>query len=135
MQKPVTILLGLALLAYASIRRRNKSKPGWFQQLKGSQKLFGVLAVILTLLIVLTPEFLPLGLLGDAAFFDVLALVLGLQLHLYATRAVYGCTFVLVRGLRLLAIPRPGFSSSLTLLWFVVASAISMLHRTVHRFC
>jgi hypothetical protein len=104
MRKPITILLGLALLAYAGVRLRNKTKPAWFQQLQGWQKLFGGLAVILTLLIVLNPEFLALGLLGDTAFFDMLVLVLGLQLHLYATRAVYGFRIVLSRSLRWLAV-------------------------------
>jgi hypothetical protein len=133
MRKPITILLGLALLAYGGVRLRNKSKPGWFQQLQGWQKVFGALAVILTLLIVLNPEFLALGLLGDTAFFDMLVLVLGLQLHHYATRAFYGFRSVLSRILRWLGMPSPGFSYSLALLWCAAASAISMLHRAWHR--
>jgi hypothetical protein len=59
MQNHSTILLIPVLLTYVSIRRQNKSKPRWFQQLKGWQKVFGALAFILTLLIVLNPEFAP----------------------------------------------------------------------------
>ena len=133
MRKPITILLWLALLVYAGVRLRNKGKPSWFQQLQGWQKVFGVLAVLLTLLIVLNPEFLALGLLGDTAFFEMLVLVLALQLHLYATRAVYGLRSVLARSLRWLGVPSPGFSYSLAVLWFTAASAISMIHKAWHR--
>jgi uncharacterized membrane protein YkgB len=85
MQKVTLILFALSILAYASTRSLNKTKPSWFQHLKGWQKIFGTLAVVLTLLIILNPEFLALGLVGDTAFFDLLILALSLQMHASAT--------------------------------------------------
>jgi hypothetical protein len=49
--------------------RPNRIKPAWSQQLKGWQKLFGLVGVILAVLIIINPELLALGLLGDTAFF------------------------------------------------------------------
>ena len=58
------ILLGMAMLLCASTRPAGKSRPSRFQHLKGWEKLFGILAVVMTLLIILNPEFLALGLVG-----------------------------------------------------------------------
>src|ERR1043166_8012360 len=83
MQRVTIILLGLAILAYASTWSSNKTQPSRFQHLKGWQKIFGVLAVSFALLVVLNPEFLALGLIGDTAFFDMLVLAMSLQLHVF----------------------------------------------------
>ena len=56
------------------------------------QKTFGVAGLVLAVFIVMNPEFLAFGFLGDAAFFDALVLALSLQLH--------GSVFALFRRLK-----------------------------------
>lgn len=133
MKRATIILLGLAMLAYASIRSPDKTKLTWFQHLKGWQKIFGVVAVILTLLIVLNPEFLALGLLGDTAFFDMLVLALSLQMHVFAARVFHSCVNGLSRGVRGLGIPSPGLSYLLAVLTLAIAGVVSTFQKAVHR--
>jgi hypothetical protein len=128
------VLFGLALvLVCAMTRAQDRIKPAWAQRLKGWHKLFGVIAFILTLLIVLTPEFFALGLLGDAAFFDMLVLALSLQLHTFAARAFRACVNVLARSFRWIVIPSPGLSY----LWMVSTVAagtiVATIQKAVHR--
>ena len=133
MQKVTIILLGLTMLAYAITRSPDKTKLSRFQHLKGWQKVFGVLAIILTLLIILNPEFLALGLIGDTAFFDMLVLALSLQLHMVATRAFCSCVAVLSRGVRWLGIPSPGLRYLLAVLTPAIAGAVTAFQKAVHR--
>jgi hypothetical protein len=101
--KPV-LLLGLALLACGFFRAPERTTPSWSRRLVGWQKLFGVAGFILALLIVMNPEFLALGLLGDSAFFDVLVLVLSLQLQRYIVRAWRRVCPVLSRIMRVIVL-------------------------------
>src|SRR5947207_12324046 len=78
-------VLGL-VIACVCFRMRKRKGFGSFHQMTGWQKVFGILAVVAAIVIVMNPEFLCLGLLGDTAFFDVLVLGLSLQLHQLATR-------------------------------------------------
>ncbi len=133
MHKITIILLGLAVLAYASTRSPDKTKPSRFQHLKGWQKVFGVLAVVVALLIILNPEFLALGLIGDTAFFDILVLALSLQMRVFALRAFRSCVDVLSRGVRRLGIPSPGLSYLLSVLTLAVGSLASTFQKAVHR--
>ena len=133
MQKVTIILLGLALLAYASTRSLGKTKQSRFQHLKGWQKIFGVLAVILTLLIILNPEFLALGLIGDTAFFDMLVLALSLQMHTFAVGAFRRCVAALSRGVRWLGIPSPGLRYLLAVLTPAIAVVVTTFQKAVHR--
>ena len=133
MKNTTIILLGLAMFAYASTRSTDKTKPTRFQQFQGWQKIFGVVAVILTLLIVLNPEFLALGLLGDTAFFDMLVLALSLQLHTYATHAWRRFATVVTRGVRWAGIPSPGLCYLLAVSTLAIASAVSAFQKAVHR--
>ena len=133
MQNTTVILAGLALLAYACLRRPKNSRRAWFQQLKGWQKIVGVVAVLLTLLIAINPEFLALGLLGDTTFIDLFILLLSLQMHQYAAQAIRAFAATLSRGVRSLAIPSPGFSYILFVLTIGIASAFYTLQRTVNR--
>lgn len=48
---------------------------------KKLNKIIRIIAVIAAIFIVLNPEFLAFGIIADAAFFDMLVLLLGLQLH------------------------------------------------------
>ena len=127
------ILLGLLVLAYSTTRSPDKTKLTRFQHLKGWQKIFGVVAVVLTLLIVLNPEFLALGILGDTAFYDMLVLALSLQLHAVVVEAYHRCVNVLVRGGRWLITPSPGLRYLLAVCTVVVAGAVTAFHKVLHR--
>lgn len=83
----------LILVAFAAKGGSNKIGPTWFKHLTGSQKVWGLGAVILAMFIMLNPELLVLGLLGDAAFFDLLVLALSLQLRSVGFR-VWHCVRV-----------------------------------------
>jgi uncharacterized membrane protein YkgB len=134
MAHTTTILLLVALVLLAcTYSRSNRTKPAWSEHLKGWQKVFGLLAVIATLLILMNPEFLALGLLGDTAFFDVLVVALSLQMHLFVTRAFHRCVDVLCRGVRWLGIPSPGLLYCVAVVTPVVAGAVAIFQRTMHR--
>lgn len=111
MKTQFVILLGLGVvLACVMTRPRNGVKPAWAQQLKGWQKVFGVIALVATMLIILNPEFFALGLLGDTAFFDMFVLALSLQMHMFFVRACRACVVVLARAVRWVSIPSPRLS-------------------------
>jgi uncharacterized membrane protein YkgB len=134
MQTRLILLLGLAaVLACAMTCARGRTKPAWSQHLKGWQKVFGAIAVVLTLLVILNPEFLALGLLGDTAFFDMLVLALSLQMHLFAARALRSCMSVLTSGMRWMGIPSPGLRYLLALWALAIGSAVSTFQKVVHR--
>ncbi len=120
--KPKILLVGLALIAFVLSRRRS-------QHLQGAQKLFGVIAVISTVLILLQPELLALGLLGDTTFFDMLVLALTLQMHTYAVQMTRMVVSVLSRTARWLGLPSPGFSYMLAVLRLGMAGGVSPLRR------
>lgn len=108
MQTTLIMLVGFAILAHALTRAQKQRAPAWFQHLRGSQKLFGVIALFLMLLMALNPEFLALGLLGDAAFFDLMVLALSLQMHMIVSRVWRGCVTTLARGMRWALTPGAG---------------------------
>src|SRR5580765_562841 len=80
------VMLGVAVVM--ALRKKNNSRAAaLFSQFQGSQKLFAAIAVLAAIVILLNPEFLALGLLGDTAFYDVLVLLLGLQLRTVGAQA------------------------------------------------
>src|SRR4051812_35468156 len=87
MHSNLGFLLGLAILGCAFVRARDKSNSAGPPGSRWWQKLLGVIAIVLTVLIVINPEFLAIGLLGDAAFFDLLVLLIGLRLQMLTTQA------------------------------------------------
>ena len=121
------------MLAYASMRASRQGKLKWFQQLSGSQKIFGVVAFALVLLILLNPEFLALGFLGDTAFFDMLVLAVGLQLHTQVMRIGRTLIRALRQTIRWSGIPSAGLRYELSILTVVIGSGISALQKFVHR--
>jgi hypothetical protein len=129
MQLPPQIFWGLAILgsAFALARR------GSFQRLKGWQKLLGVVAVIVALFIVLNPELLALGLLGDAAFFDALVLLISLQLQTTIVRVGRGLYAFLSGSLRWLRIPSPGTYYLLVISSVAIGAAISTIQKFIQR--
>jgi hypothetical protein len=127
---PVILLsLGLAALAHNRLRR---SKREWYRNLKGWQKLLGLLAILMTVIIILNPEFLALGLLGDSTLLDMLALAISVQL-LSSFRLVWhklstGC----VRGLRWFGVPSPAFRSLVASTTAACLGATSALQKIAH---
>jgi hypothetical protein len=133
MRNTEIILLCLGILAYASTRSSRGTGQTRLPQIRGWQKVFGVIAVVLAFLILLNPDFLALGLLGDTTFFDMLVLALTLQLHLYATRVYRACVTGFSRGMRRLGIPSPGLSFALAAVCVIIGSAVSTVHKAVQR--
>jgi hypothetical protein len=132
MQKGTIILLSLALAATA-FARSQRSKPAWFRHLKGWQKLLGVVALVTALIILLNPEFLALGLLGDSAFFDMLALALSVQMLVSVQWAWQHLSGGFVRTVRWCGIPSPGFRYLMVISAVYITTAISAFQKLAHR--
>ena len=75
------IIFGLALFAFALGILPDKCRPAWIHRLTSWQLLIGLVALVVAAVIVITPEFYALGILGDSAFFDVLVLAITYQLR------------------------------------------------------
>jgi hypothetical protein len=125
------ILLGLALLACAFIRVRNGANPARPQRVKWWEKLVGVVAVLLAILVIINPEFLPLGLLGDTAFFDLLVLLLGLQLRMVGTQA-WGCVAGIFSRIMRWWTPRLSYLLFLSAV-AAIGNMVSAVQKVVHR--
>ena len=111
------------MLAFAGKRAARQGKLKWFRQLNGSQKIFGVVAFVLVLLILLNPEFLALGFLGDTALFDMLVLAISIQLHTHVIRAGRGFITALTRGMQWAGIPSPGLRYEWAVITCLIGSA------------
>lgn len=122
------------VLACAFKKDSVRTKPAWSQHLKGWQKVFGLVAFVSVLLIMINPELLALGLLGDTAFFDMLVLALSLQMVTFVTLAWQRSVAVLTRGVRHLGIPSPGLRYLLAVAALFIGSAVSSIQKVVHRF-
>ena len=79
-------VIGIALFVFALAFVPDKYKPAWIHRLDWWQVLIGLVATVAALLIVMNPEFLALGILGDSAFFDLLVFAIGLQLQVILSR-------------------------------------------------
>jgi len=91
MQMTPVFLIGLAIMLVCAANFSPSRIPRTGSlHIKVWQKIFGIVGFILTLLIVLNPELLALGLLGDAALFDILVLALSVQVQVVVFRA-WGC--------------------------------------------
>jgi hypothetical protein len=122
------------ILAIAFNQGRGRTKRDWSQHLKGWQKVFGLVAFFAVLLIIINPEFIALGLLGDTAFFDMLVLALALQMHLVVVRAWQRCAAVVTGGARRIGIPSVGLCYLLALSALFVGSVASSFQKALHRF-
>jgi hypothetical protein len=111
----------------------DRIKPAGSQPLKWWQKLAGGVAVILAVLIVINPEFLALGLLGDAAFFDALVLLFSLQLHAVGTRVWQYIGAMFSRTIRWMRIPSPGMLYLLATSAVALETVVSTFQKVVHR--
>ena len=82
-----TMIFGIALFACALVWMPDKYRPKWLARPSGGQLLLGLLAMTIATVIVMTPEFYALGILGDSMFFDLLVLFIGFQLQSVFARA------------------------------------------------
>lgn len=76
------VFIGLVMALVIASRREtglNKDRPAWAEHLQGWRGIFVLAAFLAALVIIMNPELLALGLLGDAAFFDALVLALSFQ--------------------------------------------------------
>ena len=69
MQIPPTIIFGLALFVFALTFLPDKYRPAWIHRLTSWQVVVGLAAFVVATVIVMTPEFYALGILGDSGFF------------------------------------------------------------------
>src|SRR5215472_13908813 len=118
MQTMPLILLGFALIAFAINRARSQPLQGW-------QKLFGAVAFVFAVVILLQPEFLALGLLGDTAFLDLLVLAMSLQMHRFVSRALRWCIAMWGRCVPRAWIPSPGLSYLVAVSTLAIVSSVS----------
>jgi hypothetical protein len=132
-QTQLIILVGLAIVLACALKKASgRTKPAWSQHLKGSEKVFGLIAFFSVVLIMINPEFLALGLLGDTAFFDMLVLALSLQMHMVVTQAWHRCATVLTRGVRWIGIPSLGLRYVLAVAALCIGSVVSFVQKVVH---
>jgi hypothetical protein len=107
-------------------------RPAWFDHLNGWQKIFGLIAVMLAVLILMNPDFLALGLLGDSTFFDVLVFALSLQMLVFVQWAWRSLCTAFARSLRWTGIPSPGLRYLLAISAVAIGGAISSIQKVVH---
>src|ERR1039457_6101827 len=81
MQVSPTIIFGLALFVLVLAFLPEKYRPTWIHRLTSWQVIIGLVAFVVATVIVMTPEFYALGILGDSAFFDLLVLAISFQLR------------------------------------------------------
>jgi len=121
---------GLCLFVFALAFLPDQYRPAWIHRLDSWQVVIGLLAVMIATLIVMTPEFYALGLLGDSTFFDFLVLAISFQLRGLAAgvwrRAVSG--FARIRKLMSWSL-----HASSTALLFILAAMIATVQKVVQR--
>ena len=127
------LIFALVLLGYATFQQSRKARPSapgkqWWQQ------LLGVIAFLAAIVIIINPEFVALGFLGDTAFFDLLVLLLSLQLQMVGAQVR---SFLVARFSRTVCwFLYPRLSFALVFSAFVgIATAFATLQRFVHRIC
>lgn len=132
MQKTTVMLLfglGVAALAFARLQR---SQRGPFRNLKGWQKVLGLLAILMAIIVILNPDLLALGLLSDSTFFDMLALALSVQMLTSVQWAWHKLSRGFVQTLRWLGIPSPGFRFLMATAAVALTTAISAFQKAAH---
>ena len=127
------IILALGMLFFANARSGAKARPRLSGKFQGWQRIIGVLAVVAALLILLNPEFLALGLLGDTAFFDLLVLALSLQMHGFVRRVWHESVTFVLGVARWLGTPSFGFRYLLFVSALFLTSAAVRLQKLVER--
>ncbi len=131
MRKGLVILLslGVAVLMHRRLMRGGRE---WYRDLKGWHKLLGLLAILMAVIVILNPDLLALGLLGDSTFFDMLALALSVQMLTSFRLVWHKLSTGLGRGLRWLGIPSRGFRFLLTSATVALTSATLAIQKIAH---
>lgn len=120
------IVGGLSILLSPSSRSSgSRAAASWSQHFHGWQKILGVVALAALLTLLMNPEFLVVGLLGDTAFVDLLVLALSLQAQGALAQGRRHAAAVLARPLRWTWIPRPGPFYSLSWVVLCIGSALA----------
>ena len=127
------ILIALAIVACACFRPQVSRRPARAVRFRGWQKVLSVVAFIAALLIAINPEFLALGLLGDAAFFDALVVLLTLQLHHGGIRVGSYLRAIFAKAMRYF-VPSLRMNFWLALMIFApLGELLAAVHKAVHR--
>jgi hypothetical protein len=129
MQVSPNIIFGLAFVLVLAFLL-DKYRPSWIHRLTSWQMLIGLVAVIVATVIVTTPEFYALGILGDSAFFDLLVLAISFQLR--------GIGSLVWRYVVLGFSPIKRFAAfriyvTSTALLFILAEVVSTVQKVAHR--
>ena len=122
------IIFGLALFACALSRVPDRYKPS--AHLQSWRTLIGLVAMIMAILIVITPEFYALGLLGDSSFFDLLVLAIGIQLQVMVSRI---WCFVAPSFFKAMRAMRMRYRLQFWTIIAIVSMYISTAHNTARR--
>lgn len=120
------IVMGFVLVALALQRARSQTLRGW-------QKVFGVIAFVFAVVLLLQPEFLALGLFGDTAFLDLLVLAMSLQMHMFVSRTLRWCATISSGCVPRVWTPSPGLSYLLAVSTLAMAGGVSALQKMAHR--
>jgi len=130
MQTSPAIIFGLALFVFALAILPDKYRPIWIHRLNSWQVLIGLVAVILATLMVMTPEFYALGILGDSAFFDLLVLSISFQLRGVGS---WVWRFVVTGVTPIMRFVNWRISTTSMALLFIFAGINSAVQKIVHR--
>jgi hypothetical protein len=123
-------MFGLALFVFALTFLPDKYRPTWIHCLNSWQVLIGLAAVIAATLIVMTPEFYALGILGDSAFFDLLVLAISLQLQMIGSRIWH---YVVLGFTPIKRFVSWRIYATSAVLLFIFADIVSTVQKVVHR--
>ena len=121
---------GLCLFVFALAFLPDQYRPAWIHRLDSWQVVIGLLAVMIATLIVMTPEFYALGLLGDSTFFDFLVLAISFQLRGLAAGVWRHALSGFARIRRLMSW---SLHASSTALLFTLTGMITMVQKVAHR--
>ena len=125
-----TIIFGLALFVFALSILPDKYRPTWIHRLTSWQMLIGLVAVIVASVIVATPEFYALGILGDSAFFDLLVLAISFQLR---GIGAWVWRYVVLGFTPIQRFVNWRIYATSTTLLFIFAGIVSTVQKVVHR--
>ena len=123
-------MFALALFVFALALLPDKYRPAWIHRLTSWQILIGLVAVVIATVIVVTPEFYALGILGDTAFFDLLVLAISFQLRGIGA-LVWRYVVLGFSPIRRFAVFR--VCAATTAVFFIFAEIVSTAQKVVHR--
>ncbi len=133
METAMIILLGLAWFGIVKKRLSNHTRPTWLRHFEGRRKILGMVAAVIGFVILLNPELMALGILGDAAFFDILVVAIGLQVHMDTTRIFRMFVDALFSVGRWLGTPSPRLACLATFAAITISCGVAACQRILGR--